>query len=86
MMENISREISGFIDLFKNALLAKCGNIIGIYLFGSLTYGGFDEKRSDIDLVVITKTLFDNAGLENVKNIHKKLNEMNKIANKGDLF
>ena len=85
-MENINKEISDFIDLFKNTLLEKCGNIIGIYLFGSLTYGGFDEKSSDIDLVVITKTLFDNTELEDIKNIHKKLNEMNKIANKGDLF
>jgi len=76
-MENTNREILNFIDLFKNTLLEKCGNIIGIYLFGSLTYGGFNEKSSDIDLVVITKTLFDKTELETVKNIHKKLNEMN---------
>jgi len=76
-VENINKEISDFIDLFKNTLLEKCGNIIGIYLFGSLTYGGFDEKSSDIDLVVITKTLFDNTELKDIKNIHKKLNEMN---------
>ena len=75
-MEKIKEEISDFIDLFKNILLEKCGNIVGIYLFGSLTYGGFDEKSSDIDLLVITKTLFDKTELEKIKNIHKKLNEM----------
>jgi predicted nucleotidyltransferase len=72
----INREIYDFIDVFKNALLEKCGNIIGIYLFGSLTYGGFNEKSSDIDLLVITKTLLHKTELENVKNIHKKLDEM----------
>jgi len=76
-VEKINREIFDFIDLFKNTLLEKCGNIIGIYLFGSLTYGGFNEKSSDIDLLVITKTLFNKTELEDIKNIHKKLNEMN---------
>jgi len=75
-VENINKEISDFIDLYKNILLEKCGNIIGIYLFGSLTYGGFDEKSSDIDLVVITKVLLNGTELEDIKNIHKKLNEM----------
>lgn len=28
-------------------------NLVGLYLFGSLTYGDFDEKSSDIDLVAI---------------------------------
>ena len=76
-MKNISKEISDFINIYKDLLLEKCENIIGIYLFGSLTYGGFDEKSSDIDLVVITEILLDKTGLENIKNIHKKLNEMN---------
>jgi len=76
-MKDINKEISDFIDTFKNTLLEKCGNIIGIYLFGSLTYGGFDEKSSDIDLVVITKTLLNKTELEEIKNIHRKLNEEN---------
>ena len=77
-MEDIEKVISDFIDIFKNTLLENCGNIIGIYLFGSLAYGGFDEKSSDIDLVVITKTLLNKMELEDIKNIHGKLNEVNK--------
>jgi predicted nucleotidyltransferase len=76
-VEDINKEISDFIDIYKKMLLKKCGNIIGIYLFGSLTYGGFDEKSSDIDLVVITKTLLNKAELEDIKNIHEKLNKEN---------
>jgi predicted nucleotidyltransferase len=76
-MENMSKEISDFINIFKNILLEEYRNIIGIYLFGSLAYGGFNEKTSDIDLVVITKTLLNNMELENIKNIHKRLNEIN---------
>jgi predicted nucleotidyltransferase len=76
-MENKNKEIYEFINVFKNMLLGKCDNIIGIYLFGSLAYGGFSEKTSDIDLVVITRTLLDKIEIENIKNIHKRLNEIN---------
>ncbi len=72
--ENTIREILDFIDVFKDILLKKCKNIAGIYLFGSLTYGGFNEKTSDIDLVVVTKTLLNKTELENIKNVHKELN------------
>jgi predicted nucleotidyltransferase len=75
-MEKINEEIYNFINIFRDILLEKCKNIVGIYLFGSLTYGGFDEKSSDIDLVVITENLLDKNELENVKNIHKKLDDI----------
>jgi predicted nucleotidyltransferase len=76
-MKKISKEIFDFINVFKDILLERCENIIGIYLFGSLAYGGFNEKTSDIDLVVITKKLLNKAELENIKTIHKKINEIN---------
>jgi predicted nucleotidyltransferase len=77
-MENINMEIIDFISIFKDTLLEKCENIIGIYLFGSLAYGGFDEKTSDIDLAVVTKTFLNKIELEIIKNIHEKLNSINK--------
>lgn len=30
-------------------------NLVGIYLWGSLTYDGFDERCSDADVIVVTK-------------------------------
>jgi predicted nucleotidyltransferase len=49
-------------------LLKKCSNkIMGIYLFGSLAYGGFDKGRSDIDIAVITKTLLRGFELDRIK-------------------
>ncbi|HSK73355.1 MAG TPA: aminoglycoside adenylyltransferase domain-containing protein [Pyrinomonadaceae bacterium] len=30
-------------------------NLTGIYLWGSLTYDGFDERCSDVDVIVVTK-------------------------------
>lgn len=37
------------------------GNLVGIYLYGSLTQGSFDPKRSDIDCIVVTKRALSDA-------------------------
>jgi predicted nucleotidyltransferase len=80
-MERIKRinvEVYEFIIQYKSLLLeAYNSSIIGIYLFGSLTYGGFNERTSDIDIVVITNRLFQKCDLNNLKNLHEKLNGMN---------
>ncbi|HEX8891054.1 MAG TPA: aminoglycoside adenylyltransferase domain-containing protein [Pyrinomonadaceae bacterium] len=31
------------------------GNLVGVYLYGSLTQGAFNPRRSDIDLIVVTR-------------------------------
>ena len=49
-------ELKGLLDEFicnsKNILQ---DNLIGIYLHGSLAMGCFNEKKSDIDLLVVVK-------------------------------
>jgi predicted nucleotidyltransferase len=75
----MEHKIYEFINIFKEKILENINNIIGIYIFGSLAYGGFDEKSSDIDLQVITKTLLNEEEMENTKNIHKEIIEINKI-------
>ncbi len=53
--ENVSRviksEVNTLVTEFQNLLQ---GNLIGIYLHGSLALGGFKPERSDIDLLVVT--------------------------------
>lgn len=48
-------------------------NVIGIYLFGSLTYEDFNPNRSDIDLLVIVKQLLSKDVLEKIKNFHEQI-------------
>jgi predicted nucleotidyltransferase len=38
--------VQGFVDVFAD-------NLVGVYLFGSLSYGDFNPESSDIDLMVI---------------------------------
>ncbi|HSX08634.1 MAG TPA: aminoglycoside adenylyltransferase domain-containing protein [Candidatus Saccharimonadales bacterium] len=54
-----------------NALLGD--NIIGIYLFGSLSYNDFNSKRSDIDLSVVVKIPLSQEEGEKIKNLHLEL-------------
>lgn len=54
--ENLPEILSALLVKMANdfpLLLEK--NLVGIYLWGSLTYDGFDERCSDADVIVITK-------------------------------
>ena len=53
-------------------------NLIGLYLFGSLTYGDFNLENSDIDLVAILDKPINPLQLGRIKQMHieaKKLYE-----------
>ena len=51
-MSGLKELLDGFILDSKNIL---CDNLIGIYLHGSLAMGCYNEKKSDIDLLVVVK-------------------------------
>lgn len=48
-------------------------NLIGLYLFGSLTYGDFNLDSSDIDLVTIINKPLNPHKLELIKQLHKQI-------------
>ncbi|HEV8053175.1 MAG TPA: nucleotidyltransferase domain-containing protein, partial [Parachlamydiaceae bacterium] len=50
-------------------------NLIGLYLFGSLTYGDFVHKRSDIDLTAVVKEPLSSVELEKIKQLHLDIEE-----------
>ena len=56
-----------------NSILEK--NLIGLYLFGSLSYGDFNPDSSDIDLVVIVDKQLDDKHLAQIKLLHKNIGE-----------
>ena len=63
--------VNEFLGDYIKEIIALLGdNIIGIYLFGSLSYDDFNPRRSDIDLsVVLRKPLLAEEG-EQVNNLH----------------
>lgn len=50
-------------------------NMIGIYLFGSLVLGDFDENFSDIDLMIVLKRDINKDEFEKIKDLQKYISE-----------
>jgi predicted nucleotidyltransferase len=48
---------------------------VGLYLFGSLANGNFDE-HSDIDVLVVTDTEISNAAFDALKEMHAQINQL----------
>jgi predicted nucleotidyltransferase len=60
--------ISGIQDIVSKKL-------IGIYLFGSLTYGDFNPNSSDIDLLTVINRRLNHDELDQIKQLHKQIEE-----------
>lgn len=64
-------DINEILLHLSNEILKILGNnLIGLYLFGSLTYGDFNASSSDIDLVAIINRALNQNELEQVKQLH----------------
>jgi aminoglycoside adenylyltransferase-like protein len=57
---NIPQDLSNLLEEMAADLPAiLSGNLVGIYLWGSLTYNAFDEACSDVDCVAVTERDID---------------------------
>jgi len=53
---NIPASLSSFLrDIASDFPVMLPENLVGIYLWGSLTYEAFDERHSDVDCIVVTR-------------------------------
>ena len=70
----MKREIDRTLALLlagSRAILAD--DFFGMYVFGSLTSGDFDEETSDIDFVVVTKVDVGAAALAELKGLNERI-------------
>ncbi|HSH55965.1 MAG TPA: nucleotidyltransferase domain-containing protein [Candidatus Limnocylindrales bacterium] len=51
------------------------GQLVGLYLTGSLTYGDFDKGSSDIDFLAILNNPLSDEQLETIKQLHQQIGE-----------
>lgn len=63
LLSDFSQELSSILS----------GQLIGLYLFGSLTYGNFNPDNSDIDLVAILDQPATTTQLDKIKQLHKAI-------------
>lgn len=68
------KSVNDFLDDFVTKVRGLLGdNIVGIYLFGSLSYDDFNPDRSDIDLSIVVKIPLTPDEGEQIKNLHLEL-------------
>lgn len=64
-------DINDLLLFWGGGVYAGLGEkVVGLYLTGSLTYGDFVLKRSDVDLCVVVKQALSVAELESIKRLH----------------
>jgi hypothetical protein len=55
-MAHVPAQLSALLqDLARQLPLLLGGNLVGIYLYGSVTQAAFNPKRSDVDCIVLTR-------------------------------
>lgn len=64
--------ISDYVTQVSNLL---GDNLVGVYLFGSLTYGDFNPNSSDIDLLTLVKNPLAIKVIEKIEKLHKDLEQ-----------
>ncbi|MFH1864041.1 MAG: aminoglycoside adenylyltransferase domain-containing protein [bacterium] len=53
-------------------------NLVGLYLTGSLSYGDFNPKRSDIDFLAVLNAPVSSEKLKKIEQLHKDIEKENK--------
>lgn len=67
-------DVNEIIDFFvRDVFPALEGNVLGIYLTGSLSYGAFNYYSSDIDITVIVHRLISQSELDSIGRLHKEM-------------
>ena len=66
--------------LFNSTKEILQDHLVGMYLFGSLANGGFDE-HSDIDVLVVTNAEISDAPFSALKEMHERINKLDSPCN-----
>ena len=69
----IPTPIQPLIDAYLDALEPLRSHFYGIYIFGSIALGGFEELESDIDIVALTQGEWTTPELAQLKAVHTQL-------------
>jgi len=61
LLAPLDRILPRFVDDLRSTFGLE---LVGVYLYGSAVMGGFDPKRSDLDVVVVTERSTDEVGID----------------------
>ncbi|MFL5628346.1 MAG: aminoglycoside adenylyltransferase domain-containing protein [Ktedonobacteraceae bacterium] len=73
MEETIPTSVQPFIDAYLHSLEPLRTHFYGIYIYGSIALGGFEELESDIDILALTHGEWATRELAQLKALHTQL-------------
>lgn len=86
LAENIPKDLSDLFQVMASDFPAILhGNLVGIYLWGSLTYDAFDQSRSDVDCVVVTARDIDQCEFSELDEWFRKEADRNRWVKRIDM-
>lgn len=66
-------EVDELVTDFAQAVIRQLkGNLVGVYLTGSLSYGAFEYRSSDIDITVIVRRPVSDTELSTLRELHRE--------------
>jgi hypothetical protein len=84
--KNIPKDLSDLLQVMATDLPAILhGNLVGIYLWGSLTYAAFDEACSDVDCVAVTRQDLDDREFSELDQWFKNKKQQNRWVARIDM-
>jgi len=78
--EFIPTSVQPLIDAYLHALEPLRSHFYGIYIFGSIALGAFEELESDIDILALTQGEWTTSELAQLKALHTQLIEMYQLG------
>jgi predicted nucleotidyltransferase len=85
-MLNIPHDLSDLLQAMATDFPAILhGNLVGIYLWGSLTYGTFDETYSDVDYIGVTRQDLDDREFSELDRWFKRQVKKNRWVKRMDM-
>lgn len=67
-------EFPGVLDTLRAEIIERLGgSLIGLYLYGSLVVGDFDDQRSDVDLLAVTSELLSPGTERDMAEMHESI-------------
>jgi hypothetical protein len=83
---NIPKDLSDLLQTMATDLpVVLRGNLVGIYLWGSLTYDAFDETCSDVDCIGVTRRDLDDREFSDLDQWFKNKGDQNRWVKRMDM-
>ncbi|OGD67545.1 hypothetical protein A3F08_00755 [Candidatus Berkelbacteria bacterium RIFCSPHIGHO2_12_FULL_36_9] len=82
-MKNIPKNVNNLFSIIKQEIPRILeDNLIGIYVFGSLTYNAYKEGYSDVDIMTVVNKELNDEEIKKLRSFFKRLEKENKLAKK----